>query len=247
MQEEQKNISERKGRVILLLGGARSGKSALAEKLASKFDKVAYIATAEPVDEEMRERIKKHRESRPKEWKTFEVNGSLVASVEEAFPSAEFMETADVVNSADFADADRADHIANAADTGNFRDAVADTVGGADSANHVVYTANAAIIDCLTVYLARRMQYNRSDDELISEVVGAVEAAKTAGKTVIIVSNEVGLGIVPEYQVSRRYRDLLGKANQKVAELADNVYFMVAGIPVDIKKLGSLEIPEIMG
>jgi adenosylcobinamide kinase/adenosylcobinamide-phosphate guanylyltransferase len=185
MQEEQKIIADHKGcrgRIVLLLGGARSGKSALAEKMASKFDTVAYIATAEPIDEEMRERIKKHRESRPKEWKTFEVNGSLIASVEEAFSSAD-----------------------------------------------------AAIIDCLTVYLARRMQHSRRDDDLISEVVDAVEAAKTAGKTVMIVSNEVGLGIVPEHQVSRRYRDLLGRANQRVAELADKVYFMVAGIPVDIK------------
>jgi adenosylcobinamide kinase/adenosylcobinamide-phosphate guanylyltransferase len=199
MQEEQKEISKHKGRIVLLLGGARSGKSALAEKIASKYDTVAYIATAEPVDEEMLERIKKHRESRPKEWKTFEVNGSLSASVKEAFFSGDGAEAVDAV-----------------------------------------------IIDCLTVYLARRMEHNQHDDELISEVVDAVKAARLAGKTVIIVSNEVGLGIVPEHPVSRRYRDLLGRANQKAAGLADSVYFMVAGIPVDIKKLGSLEISEMI-
>jgi adenosyl cobinamide kinase/adenosyl cobinamide phosphate guanylyltransferase len=201
MREKQKEISKHKGRIVLLVGGARSGKSTLAEKIASQYDTVAYIATAEPVDEEMLERIKKHRESRPKKWKTIEANGSLVASVKEAF-------------------------------------ALADDVAVADA-------TDAAIIDCLTVYLARRMEHNRHDGELISEVADAVQAAKIAGKTVIMVSNEVGLGIVPEQPVSRRYRDLLGRANQKVAELADSVYFMFAGIPVDIKKLGGLGISDM--
>lgn len=173
------------GKVILFLGGARSGKSALAEKILSGYNEVAYVATAEAIDDEMVERIKKHRESRPSGWVTFEVDGNLTDTLRMASRDAE-----------------------------------------------------AIIVDCLTVYVARRMEKTVNDEEIIEEIVYAVWEAKKSGKTVIFVSNEVGMGLVPEYPVGRRYRDLLGIANRKVAELADKVLFTIAGIPVDVKALG---------
>ncbi|PJB78704.1 MAG: bifunctional adenosylcobinamide kinase/adenosylcobinamide-phosphate guanylyltransferase [Candidatus Aquicultor secundus] len=173
------------GNVILFLGGARSGKSALAEKIVSGYNEVAYVATAEAIDEEMVERIKNHQDSRPSEWVTFEVDGKL-----------------------------------------------------ADTLSQACQKADAVIVDCLTIYIARRMEQTVDDEQIITEVIEAVSEARQSGKTVAFVSNEVGMGLVPKYPVGRRYRDLLGKANQKAAELADKVLFTIAGIPVDIKALG---------
>lgn len=172
------------GKTILFIGGARSGKSALAEKIAAKYSEVAYVATAKAIDNEMKDRIKKHRESRPSKWVTFEVDGKLEDSLVAACQKAE-----------------------------------------------------AVIVDCLTIYVARRMEKTLDDDEIVNEVASAVEKAKSAGKTVMFVSNEVGLGIVPDYPVGRRYRDLMGLTNQKVAELADHVLFTMAGLTVDIKAI----------
>jgi len=172
------------GKTILFIGGARSGKSALAEKIASNYSNVAYLATAKAIDKEMEERIKKHRNSRPSKWATFEVDGKLEDSLIEACKEAE-----------------------------------------------------AVIVDCLTIYVARRMEKTVDDDEIVNEVASAVKKAKSAGKTIMLVSNEVGLGIVPDYPVGRRYRDLMGTTNQKVAKLADHVLFTVAGLTVDIKAI----------
>ncbi len=173
------------GNVILFLGGARSGKSALAEKIAASYRSVAYVATAKAIDDEMIERIKKHRKSRPDSWVTLEVDNRLGEVLDQAFIRAE-----------------------------------------------------AVIVDCLTVYIARQMDKIASDDEVVDEIIGVLKSAKNFGKTIIFVSNEVGMGIVPEYPVGRRYRDLLGIINQKVAEHADKVLLTIAGIPVDIKSLG---------
>lgn len=173
-----------KGKVILFLGGARSGKSAFAEKIASKHDRVAYVATAQDIDDEMRERIKKHQKSRPNKWVTYEVDKTL-----------------------------------------------RETIG------HACQGVDVVIIDCLTIYVSRRMEKTVDDDEIIKEIVEAVKSTKSAGKIALFVSNEVGMGLVPDYPVGRRYRDLLGKVNQEVAKLAGSVLFTIAGIPVDIKSL----------
>ncbi|MCL6472069.1 MAG: bifunctional adenosylcobinamide kinase/adenosylcobinamide-phosphate guanylyltransferase [Firmicutes bacterium] len=175
-----------KSNVVLFLGGARSGKSALAEKIVSANRDVAYIATAKAIDEEMKERIRKHKRNRPSNWITFEVEGQLQNTLRQALGKI-------------------------------------DTV----------------IIDCLTIYVARRMEETANDDEIIDEIVHVVKEAGQTGKTVIIVSNEVGMGLVPDYPSGRRYRDLLGIVNQKVAEYADKVLLTIAGIPVDIKSLSS--------
>lgn len=191
------------GKIILVTGGARSGKSAFAEKLAAKTGvSVGYIATAQVFDEEMRYRVKLHKERRPASWQTYEA------------PQA----------------ADKA--IAEAA------------------VNHRVL-----LFDCITLYLSNILcalsETDLSDDmayaamdEQIGKLVTAAQAAAQRGATTIFVTNEVGAGIVPENKLARLYRDLSGLANQKIAAAADDVYAVMAGIPVNIKKLNVLLMQE---
>ena len=193
-------------RLILILGGARSGKSAFAERLAAQSGRaVAFIATATAGDDEMRKRIARHRASRPMEWHTIEEPLDLAVAVRQAY------KLADVV-----------------------------------------------LLDCMTLWLGNMLfqeqgQYENDDmgkeelsrtsnlfDERSSQQIEAlltvVQSVET-GKTLILVSNEVGLGIVPAYPLGRVYRDTLGYVNQRVAQIADRVYLMVAGMAVDIKGL----------
>ncbi|MDI6799127.1 MAG: bifunctional adenosylcobinamide kinase/adenosylcobinamide-phosphate guanylyltransferase [Actinomycetota bacterium] len=172
-------------RLTLILGGARSGKSDFAEELAKSGGRVAFIATAKPLDLEMEERIEKHRRSRPKNWATFEVDVDLSACLK-----------------------------------------------GAE--------CDVAILDCLTIFVANCMEAAKAaalDPEsfTIEGLKEGLKAARESGAEFIVVSNEVGSGIVPENELARNYRDILGKANQLLAGRADSVYLMVAGIPVKIK------------
>ena len=187
-------------RLILIIGGARSGKSTLAERLAAGSAKhVAFIATATASDEDMQDRIARHRASRPAEWTTIEEPLDLVHALRDA-------------------------------------NAIADVI----------------LLDCLTLWLANWMGQEEFASTLddVSLKSKFTESALTAtdallatikilgtGKTVVIVSNEVGLGIVPMHPLSRTYRDTLGWVNQRIAQDAERVYLMVAGLAVDIKKL----------
>lgn len=193
-------------RLILILGGARSGKSAFAERLAAGSGKpVAFIATATSGDDEMRERIARHRASRPHEWHTIEEPLDLAGALQQAYK-----------------------------------------------------LANVAILDCMTLWLSNMLlqqpgEKGREDqgnaegpitnslfDEQCMQRIEALLAATQnaqAGKTLIVVYNEVGLGIVPAYPLGRIYRDTLGYVNQRLARAADRVYLMVAGLAVDIKRL----------
>lgn len=188
-------------RLMLILGGARSGKSAFAEQLASSSGKrVAYIATASGSDEEMRERIVRHRRSRPADWQTVE----------------EPLDLAEAVRSA-----------------------------GASS--------DVLLLDCMTLWLSNWMA-QQPYEVLLEDGVsppllhdeGALRAVDTLlkalaelgpEKVLLVISNEVGLGIVPPYQLGRVYRDTLGYVNQRLAKAAERVYLMVAGLAVDIKLL----------
>jgi len=171
------------GKLIFVTGGARSGKSQHAAALAQKAgNNVAFIATCIPWDAEMKERVKRHRSARPKEWKTIEAAIDVAASLK---------------NLAQF---------------------------------------DAVIIDCITLFLTNlMMEENISDEDILSEVTNLVKVAKEVNCVVVIVSNEVGSGIVPLNEMSRRFRDLAGFANQIVAQNADEVYFMVSGISVKVK------------
>jgi adenosylcobinamide kinase/adenosylcobinamide-phosphate guanylyltransferase len=193
----------RASRLILILGGARSGKSALAERVAANSRRsVAFIATATADDDEMRERIGRHRASRPGEWHTIEEPLDLAGALRQAY------KLADVV-----------------------------------------------LLDCITLWLGNMLLQEsgqvESDDKGIEatsnlfderamkqiEALLAVVQSVEPNKTLIVVTNEVGLGIVPAYALGRVYRDTLGYVNQLLAQAADRVYLMVAGMAVDIKRL----------
>jgi len=184
------------GKLVLVLGGARSGKSRFAEELAASLGgrDVVYLATAEAGDEEMKERIRIHQETRPCFWRT----------VEEPLKAA-----------------------------------------GAVRQNG---RARVILLDCLTLLVSNLLfqdtEFDESaefmverEKEVLKEIRGLAMVAKEVEATVIIVSNEVGLGLVPPYPAGRVYRDVAGRANQVIAAYADEVYFTIAGIPVELKEL----------
>lgn len=182
------------GKIVLVTGGARSGKSAFAEKyVAALGGKIAYIATAETLDDEMKARVAIHRARRSAAWRTFEApRGAAPVLAEAAAGSA------------------------------------------------------AVLFDCLTVYVANLLldpaapaTPQERHDRIRAEIAALVAAARAAAATVVFVTNEVGAGIVPENALAREYRDLAGLANQQIAAAADEVYLVVSGIPVDIKKLST--------
>ncbi len=163
------------GERILLLGGARSGKSALAVRwaLALGGPRVSFIATARAIDDEMRQRIARHRAQRPPAWESREA------------PRA-----------------------------------VADALL---RARHPV-----VVIDCLTLLVANAL-LEEGPTAVTEEVEALLHALRAGDKTVLLVSNEVGLGIVPDNPLARAYRDMLGWANQQMRAMATRTYFLVAG------------------
>jgi len=179
------------GKLILVLGGARSGKSTFAQRLAQEMggDDVLFVATAEAGDEEMRARIEKHRQERPSGWQTLEVACQVGKAI-----------------------GDRAE------------------------------PAAVVLVDCMTL-LASNVLLGLEDPSdpvaaeaaITAEVNDLLSAYREAGTVFIVVSNEVGLGLVPDNPLARLYRDLLGWANQTLARHADNVYFLVAGMAMDVR------------
>ena len=174
------------GKLILILGGARSGKSAFAEELAKGHKRVAYIATALVADDEMRRRVVLHRKRRPKNWVTYEARLKLDSTIRKAAKAATLV-----------------------------------------------------LVDCMTLYLSNAMiaasGKRRGHEAILKDVEGVCKASRSTDADVVVVSNEVGLGIVPDTPLGREFRDLQGKANQIIARAADEVYFVVAGIPQKIR------------
>jgi adenosylcobinamide kinase / adenosylcobinamide-phosphate guanylyltransferase len=184
-------------KIILITGGARSGKSNYAEKLAMETKgRVLYIATSIPFDDEMKDRVKKHKERRPSTWDTFEGYKNLKQ----------------VFNNADM----------------QF-----DTI----------------LLDCITIMVTNLMfdkagdkfdelneeEINTMEKEILQEVDDFINAAEISLKTVIIVTNEIGCGIVPEYKMARVFRDIAGRVNQYIASRVNEVNLVVCGIPIKIK------------
>ncbi len=178
---------------ILILGGARSGKSRLAKEMALRLGgKVLFVATGEARDEEMEQRIEKHKRERPPTWRSAELPTDVGRRLRR--------------------------------EIGN---------------------AQVVIVDCLTLLVSNIIGRCGDDPEQVSAEL--VEARLTAEideltgciddstATFILVSNEVGMGLVPESRVGRLYRDLLGKVNQTIARRADHVYFMLSGIALNLK------------
>ncbi len=168
--------------LTLLTGGARSGKSSTAVRVATKTGgPVVYVATAEPGDEEMRSRIARHQAERPAAWTTIEAPRELVA-----------------------------------------------VVGSIDPGSVV-------IVDCLALWITNLLDH--PDDTILdlADELGSALAART-GDT-IVVTNEVGGGVVPDNALARRFRDLLGSVNQRVRGASDRAYLCVAGGVVEIADL----------
>lgn len=207
------------GRICLILGGARSGKSHFAIDLAKKrAQKVVYLATGLSrvvsfteatengkgtpafvasglsVDEEMAARIEKHRQSRPRNWRTVEASDDVTKKVAELGP-----------------------------DTG------------------------LVIVDCLTFFISNllgRWDFTEGgppvkesviEDTVMEEMELFLEEIKASPADFIVVSNEVGMGLVPPYPLGRIFRDLMGRAHQLLAEAADEAYLLVAGLPQKLK------------
>lgn len=185
------------GKIALMTGGARSGKSTYAENyLAQRYERVSYIATAIPFDDEMRLRIAKHQSQRPSHWQTYEA----------------------------YKDLDQ-------------------LVGLIDQ------SAEACLLDCLTIMVTNFMMDATSIDwykpdpqavnQLQTEVLEAVETllktVKTLNLDMVFVTNELGMGIVPENPMARAFRDIAGRVNQLVASHADEVYLLVCGLPMTLK------------
>jgi adenosylcobinamide kinase / adenosylcobinamide-phosphate guanylyltransferase len=178
-------------KLVFILGGARSGKSSYAHKLAQGSGKsVTFIATAQALDEEMSTRIKKHQEDRPANWITLEIPFNISKIL-------------------------RANPI----------------------------KTDVVLLDCITLLVNNLfMQYvendivdeKRSMQAMQKEVDDLLAFIHEQKQDWLIISNEVGLGVVPAYQMGRAYRDILGWANERLAYEADEVYWMVAGIPVPI-------------
>lgn len=177
-------------RMILILGGARSGKSTYAQNLAAQTGgRVLYVATAEAGDAEMKERIAAHRAERPADWQTLEASRDVGQSL---LP--------------------------------------------------LVADVDVVLLDCVTLLASNvviafpeSVSLAEIQHSMDAEVDALITAYQSSQALWIIVSNEVGLGLVPPYALGRTYRDVLGRVNQRLAQTADEVLFLVAGLPMRVK------------
>ena len=183
-----------KSQIILCSGGARSGKSEFAERLAlATAGRKAYVATGQAFDEEMIDRIKKHQERRGEIWNNFEVPLHL-----------------------------------------------------AKEWKNISQSADVILIDCLTMFTTNHMMAhgsiqgqqdaNQLEATVLTELeilLGSIKSCE--GKTVIFVTNEIGLGIVPDNKLARYFRDIAGRVNRTVATAADKLYVTISGVTIELK------------
>ena len=200
-----------------ILGGARSGKSSFAQSLAGRLGRnVVFVATGEPLDEEMALRIKEHKRVRPESWHTLEVRSGVGQKLTGQ------IENADVVL-LDCITLLVSNVLTPFYQCGAFQEEL-----GVSKTGSTLYHQ---VPDEATLPLVR----TDADEQVSSEIEDLIECIATYKGHFIAVSNEVGLGLVPEKRLARVYRDLLGNANQLLAQHADEVYFMVSGIPTKVK------------
>ncbi len=193
---------------ILILGGVRSGKSSFAQSLAERLgEKVLFVATGEPLDEEMAARIEQHKKTRPKNWRTLEIDIKVGQSLEGQ------------IGDADVVLLDCLTLLVSNILTKEGRESFSSPLTGEDEGEGENDEAIA-----------------KAESQVMAEMEELVECIDNHESNFIVVSNEVGLGLVPDNKLGRVYRDLLGKVNQLLARYATEVYFMAAGIPVKIKE-----------
>jgi adenosylcobinamide kinase / adenosylcobinamide-phosphate guanylyltransferase len=177
-----KRVGKRRSTIILVLGGASSGKSQRALELAGRAAPRAFVATGQALDPEMEARISRHQASRSRDWQTVEVPVDVAAWFSKH--GAEF---------------------------------------------------RSVVLDCLTLWLSN-LQGSRVPEAAVADrVSGLLQAMRESTRRVVIVSNELGLGLVPVGRPARKFRDLAGKVNQLVAAEADEVYFVISGQSLRLK------------
>ena len=178
-------------RIILVTGGARSGKSTYAESLYAGKNDVVYIATSRADDAEMRERIKRHQQSRSQEWDTFEGTYQLHNAI------------------------------------GSGKHYLLDCLG--------VLTSN--VMFDLTKNHDRISPESQTtvEEQVLAEIRQLIQAVKQINGTLVMVTNEVGYSVVPVNHLARVYRDILGRINQRIAALSDEVYLVACGLPLQLK------------
>jgi len=175
-------VRKGRGRLILVLGGAASGKSQAALDLAGQAGPKAFVATGQALDQEMEARINRHRATRSSDWITAEVPTDVARWCIE-------------------------------------------------NGKHY----QTIVIDCLTLWLSNLQGPRLRDIEVFEAMAKMLHAIRATRARVVIVSNELGLGIVPATKAVRAFRDLAGKVNQQVAAEADEVYLTISGLPMRVK------------
>lgn len=183
-------------KLILITGGARSGKSTFAEEMAkTSGENILYVATSKPIDDEMKQRIAKHRAQRPSEWETLEAYKELDNQL------------------ADVADA---------------KDAILlDCI--------TIMVTNLMLDQCMDWDSLTREQVLDIEHDIQIQIEKLINVAKSTNTTFILVTNEIGMGVVPPYAIGRDFRDIAGRMNQILARAANEVYFCVSGIPMKVK------------
>jgi adenosylcobinamide kinase/adenosylcobinamide-phosphate guanylyltransferase len=171
-------------KIILVIGGCKSGKSSYALQTAEQMPRKRkiFVATCVPQDDEMARRVARHQKTRGQNWTTIEEPLNLPEVILETSPNADVM-----------------------------------------------------LVDCLTLWLSNILMASGAEQELETQIRRLIDALERAACPIVLVSNEVGTGIVPENKLARQFRDIAGWMNQAVARGAHQVIWMVAGIPVTVK------------
>ena len=177
-----KKLRKGRSKLILVLGGAASGKSQAALDLAGQVGPRAFMATGQALDREMKARIERHQATRSPDWETAEVPIFI----------AEWVET-----------------------NGNKYQSI--------------------VLDCLTLWLSNLQGRRLRDLAIYEATADLLQAIRTTRARVVIVSNELGLGLVPATKAVRAFRDVAGRVNQQVAAEADEVYLTISGLPLRVK------------